>query len=224
MDSQVRGHFAELARRHKGKKICVIGGAPITELPKADVYISTNAHGLHLCAPDYVLAMDERNGREACAMGPWLRGKTDAPIISPHEFADYRLTNWPQNPRFVLSGMIAAWMAWFMGAKVVILAGMDAYGGQGGYKDEARKIDRDIHCPVRVAGGGPLTAVWPQYDPDETFGRFTPSTAIDAWLGHDGIIKVRARKPCAGLQIGQEMKAMRHEVARLLKHRMLEEV
>jgi len=219
-----KGHFADLALRHKGKRICVIGGAPIAELPKADVYISTNAHGVGLVQPDYVLAMDEVHGVEKVPMGAWLRSRSDAPIISPHDFADYRLSNWPQNPRFVLSGMVGAWMAWLMGAKVVILAGMDGYGGQGGYKDEARKIDRDIHCPVRVAGGGPLTCTWPEYDPDERFGKYKPSTAIDGWLGNDGIITVRARKPCMGLNIGQQARVLRHEVARLLKHRMVEEV
>jgi hypothetical protein len=223
-----KAHFTELALKHKGKRICVIGGAPIKGLPEADVYISTNAHGVQLREPDYVLAMDERHQREQCPMGPYLRARSDAPIISPHGYGDYRLSTWPQNPRFVLSGMVAAWMAWFMGAKVVILAGMDGYGGQNGYKDEARKIDRDIHCPVRVAGGGPLTAVWPEYDPAETFGRYKASTAIDGWLGTDGLIRVRARKPCqvsgTDLGKGEELKVMRHEVARLLKHRMVEEV
>lgn len=218
------GHFGELALKHKGKRICVIGGKRLDSLPDADVYISTNAHGVHLVQPNYVLAMDERNSSQNCPMGPYLRSKTDAPIISPHEFADYRLSTWPQNPRFVLSGMIAAWMAWFMGAKVVILAGMDGYGGQDGYKDEAMKIDRDIHCPVRVYQGGPLTKQWPEYDPAETFGKYKASTAIQGWLGKDGVISVRVRKPCMGLQIGQETKALRHEVARLLKHRMVEEV
>ena len=218
------GHFAELALKHKGKRICVIGGKPVDSLPDADIYISTNAHGVHLVQPDYVLAMDERNSREDCPMGPFLRSRTDAPIISPHTFSDYRLTNWPQNPRFVLSGMIAAWMAWFMGAKVVILAGMDGYGGQDGYKDEAMKIDRDIHCPVRVAGGGPLTSQWPEYKPAESFGKYKPHSAIQGWLGKDGIITVRVRKPCLGMGIGETLKAPRHEVARLLKHRMVEEV
>ena len=219
-----RGHFAELALKHKGKRICVIGGKPIDTLPEADIYISTNAHGVALVGPDYVLAMDERNSRENCPMGPYLRARTAAPIISPHPYADYRLTNWPQNPRFVLSGMVGAWMAWFMGAKVVILAGMDGYGGQDGYRDEAMKIDRDIHCPVRVYQGGPLTKQWPEYDAAETFGKYKASTAIQGWLGRDGVITVRVRKPCLDLGIGQTMRVPRHEVARLLNHRMVEEV
>lgn len=220
--------FRELILAHAGKRICVIGGAPVEELPEADVYISTNGHGVHLRQPDYLLAMDRRNSREHVAMEVWLRGKSAAPIISPHGYADYRLGNWPQNPRFVLSGMIATWMAFLMGAKVVILAGFDAYGGEAGYIDEARKIDRDVHCPVRVAGGGPLTKVWPEYKREESFVSEETHSTIEGWQGKDGRIRVRARKPCTvglvDLAIGQEIVAMRHEVARLLKHRMVEEI
>ncbi len=220
--------FRELILAHAGKRICVIGGAPVDSLPEADVYISTNGHGVHLRQPDYLLAMDRRNSREHVAMEVWLRGKSDAPIISPHGYADYRLGNWPQNPRFVLSGMMATWMAFLMGAKVVILAGFDAYGGEAGYIEEARKIDRDVYCPVRVAGGGPLTKVWPQYEPEESFVSENTHSSIEGWQGKDGKILVRARKPCTvglvDLAIGQEIVAMRHEVARLLKHRMVEEI
>lgn len=219
--------FRELILAHKGKRICVMGGGPLV-VPKADVYISTNAHGVDVQVPDYVLAMDERNSREGKEMGAWLRTKTDAPIISPHPYADYRLGRWPQHPRFVLSGMIATWAAWAMGAKVVLLAGCDGYGGDPGYVDEARKIERDVYCPVRVVAGGPLTKVWPEYNPKERFGKYTPHSAIDGLKGLDGEIRIRALKPCSvgytDLLKGQEFIAMRHEVARLLKHRMVEEV
>lgn len=221
--------FRELILAHKGKRICVMGGAPTIEIPKADVYISTNAHWVGMQKPDYLLAMDERNSREGVEMGAFLRSKSDAPIISPHGYADFRLGTWPQHPRFVLSGMIATWAAWAMGAKVVLLAGCDGYGGDPGYVDEARKIERDVYCPVRVVGGGPLTKVWPEYDAKERFGKYKPHSALDGLLGRgDGRILVRALKPCSvgysDLVKGQEMSAMRHEVARLLKHRMVEEV
>ena len=87
---------------------------------------------------------------------------------------------------------------------------------------------QDVHCPVRVAGGGPLTAVWPEYGRAERFGKYKPHSAIDGLRGIDGCIRVRAFKPCTvgrvNLAKGQEMTAMRHEVARLLKHRMVEEI
>lgn len=220
--------FRELILAHRGKRICVMGGGPDLSVPGADVYISTNAHGVSVQKPDYLLAMDERHAREQREMGAFLRSKSDAPIISPHGYADYRLGSWPQAPRFVLSGMIATWAAFAMGAKVVLLAGCDGYGGDPGYVDEARKIDRDVYCPVRVVGGGPLTKIWPAYDPAETFGKYKPHSAIKGLQGIGGRIRIRARKPCSvgftDLVKGQEMSALRHEVARLLKHRMVEEV
>jgi hypothetical protein len=225
--------FRELILKHPGARICVMGGAPglaeQLEQVEADIFISTNAHGVSLREPAYLLAMDERHSRHSGApMGDWLKARCSAPIISPHGYADYRLGMWPQNPRFVLSGMIATWAAFAMGASVVILAGCDGYGGDAGYVDEARKIDRDVHCPVRVVGGGPLSKVWPSYDPKESFMEYTPHSSIDGLLGIDGQVRVRARKPCSvgyvNLKRGEEMTAMRHEVARLLRHRMVEEV
>lgn len=226
--------FRELILAHKGKRICVMGGAGEETLArhlaeiKADIYISTNAHGVAIQKPDYLLAMDERNSREQCEMGGFLRARCDAPIISPHGYADFRMGHWPQAPRFVLSGMIATWAAWAMGAKVVILAGMDGYGGDAGYVDEARKIERDVHCPVRVISGGPLTKVWPAYDEAERFGKYKPHSAIDGLLGVGGRITIRAIKPCSigytDLTKGQTLSVLRHEAARLLKHRLVEEI
>lgn len=225
--------FRELMLTHAGKTFCVMGGAPnLAEhmaQVKADVFISTNAHGVDLVKPDYLLAMDEKHSRHNFApMGDWLRARCDAPIISPHGYADIRLGHWPQHPRFVLSGMIATWAAFAMGAKLVIIAGCDGYGGEAGYIDEARKIARDVYCPVRVVGDGPLSKIWPSYDDEETFMEYKPHSSIDGLRGIDGHIRIRALKPCTVGRIdiakGQEMTAMRHEVARLLKHRMVEEI
>ena len=59
-----------------------------------------------------------------------------------------------------------------MGAKVVCLAGMDGYADND-YTNEARKIARDVHCPVRVQQGSFLRGVWPVFDPAERFGKYT---------------------------------------------------
>ena len=225
--------FRELILAHPGARVCVMGGAPglaeQLEQVEADIYISTNAHGVDLVKPDYLLAMDERHSRfDEAPMGEWLRARCDAPIISPHGYANFRLGMWPQNPRFVLSGMIAAWAAFAMGASVVILAGCDGYGGDEGYVDEARKIDRDIYCPVRVAGSGPLSQVWPAYHPKQAFMEYQPHSAIDSLKGLDGQIRVRAIKPCTvgrvDLKAGEEMTGLRHEFKLHLKHRLVKEL
>jgi hypothetical protein len=159
-------------------------------------------------------------------MGAYLRQHSDAPIISPHAFADYRLGHWPEHPRWVLSGLIAAWAAWAMGAKVVVLAGMTGYPDND-YTDEAQKIARDIHGPVRVASGF-LQSVWPLWSSAERFGKYTPHSAIDGLRGIDGQIRIRVRKACTvgmvDLPPGAELTAYRHEVHKLLKHRMVEEL
>ena len=226
--------FRELILAHKGKRVVVMGGGPslAADLERigtksGDVVISTNGHGVDLRQPDYLLAIDHTHTGKAVPMGPYLRGKSDAPIISPHGFADYRLGFWPQSPRFVLSGLVAAWAGFAMGAKVVCMAGMDGYPDND-YTDEARKVARDIHCPVRVMDASPLASVWPAFDPAEKFGKYTPHSSIDGLRGIDNRIRVRARKSCSvgliELAKGQELTVMRHEVARLLKHRMVEEV
>lgn len=226
--------FRELLLQHPGRRFIVMGGGPSLETDldalgrkAGDVVISTNGHGVGLRKPDYLLAIDHTHTGRQVPMGQYLRQRSEAPIISPHGFADYRLGFWPEHPRFVLSGLVATWAAFVMGAKVVCLAGMDGYEDND-YTDEARKVARDVHCPVRVQPASFLREVWPVFDKAERFGKYAPHGSIDGMRGIDNSVRVRARKPCTvgavELSRGQEMTAMRHEVARLLRHRMLEEV
>jgi hypothetical protein len=223
--------FNELVLKHKGKRICIMGGAPSLEDDlcqiDADIYISTNAHGAHLQKPDYIFAMDEINTRLNVPMGGFLRELTDAPIISPRAYADYQLITWPQCPRDVLSGMVATWAAFMMGAKVVILAGMDAYDGKSGFVHEATKMARDVNCPVRVMSDS-LAKVWPKYDPAEKFGRYTPHSSINGWLDVDEKVTIEVIKPTTIRTLlrkkGEQLTVMRHEVLNLLKHKMIKEV
>jgi hypothetical protein len=219
---------------HRGKRIAVMGGAPslaehLATGVEADVWISANHHGLVLRSADYVLCMDEViNDMGGKSLPDHIRSLSDAKIISPYPSADIQLVSWPQYPRLVNSGMIATWAAFMMGAKVVMLFGFDAYGGTPGVIDEAHKMARDVNCPVRVVGDGPLTKVWPQYRPEEAFGRYTPHSSINAWLNIDEKVTVECIKPVAvrGIEMkrGERLNVMRFEVARQLKHRMLKEV
>lgn len=224
--------FRELILKHKGKRFVVMGGGPslaadLERIGPADVCISTNGHGVGLRKPDYLLAIDHTHTGRQVPMGQHLRALSDAPIISPHGFADYRLGHYPQCPRFIPSGLVAAWAGFAMGAKAVMLAGFDGYADND-YREEARKVSQDIHCPVRPMADSPMADVWPAFDPSERFGRYTPHSSIEGLRGIDNAIRVRAVKPCligmVRLERGQEMTGMRHEFARMLKHRMLEEV
>lgn len=227
--------FRELILAHPGKRVIVMGGGPslssdLDRLGKraGDVVISTNAHGVDLRRPDYLLAIDHTHTGAGQPMGQYLRARSDAPIISPHEFADYRLATWPQAPRYILSGLVAAWAGFAMGGKVVCLAGFDGYPDND-YAGEARKVADEIRCPVRVVSGF-LEAVWPLYDPRERFGKYVPHSSIDGLRGVDGLIWVRARKRCRigtiDLEPGQTLQVMRHDwdVRLRLKHKTLEEV
>lgn len=223
--------FNDLILKHKGKVFCVMGGSDSLEQDlkkiKADIYISTNAHGVEFITPDYVLAMDEINTRTKQKMIEHIRERTDAPIISPRPYADYQLIDYPQAPRDVLSGMIAAWASYMMGAKVVILAGMDAYDGKSGFVHEGTKIARDIFAPVRVMSDA-LSKVWAKYNPKEKFGRYKPHSNIDTWLNVDGKIRIEVLKPTTIRDKlrdkGEQMEVMRHEVTTLLKHKMIREL
>lgn len=224
--------FRALILKHPGARICVMGGAPsLDEHLKqvdADVYISVNAHGSHH-RHDYIVAMDEDHGNLGVPMMGYLRDKSKAPIIGPRHWNDYVLTTWPDCPKTsILSGMVAAWVAWTMGAKVVILAGMDGYGGSASGMAHCSPIARDVKCPIRVVGGGPLVKFWPSYDANETFGDYKMHPTIETLQGIGGMTRIRAIKKCStpglALNPGDEADVMRHQAFRLLKHRLVEEI
>jgi len=206
-----------------------MGGAPslATDLEsvQADVYISANEHGTPF-PHDYIVAMDRQHG-SGKLMETVLRGVSDKPIISPEEFADYRLTQWQGSPRRLYSGMVGAWCAWAMGAKVVILAGMDAYDGALRATRQADTIAEEIRCPVRAVSG-PLAQIFGQYDPSERFGRYAPHNAIQTLIGTDGETRVICRKPTTVegrlLAKGEEWEGPRQIVSLALKHRMVVEI
>lgn len=224
--------FRSLVLRHRGERIVVMGGAPSLDEHlnglQADVWISVNEHGARRRQVDYVLAMDDRHNGMNRPMRDVIREYTDAPIIGPWPWptADHQLVEWPGAPRKGLSGMVAVWAAWAMGGHPVILAGFDAYGGTK--VNEAQKIAPSVYAEVRVVGGGPLASVWQEYKPREKFANYKAHTAIAGVIGSDNLITVRARKTCllrgGELPAGETMQVMRYEVARLLRHRMLEEV
>lgn len=220
-----------LILKHPGARICVMGGAPSLGMDmakvQADVFISVNGHGSGL-RHDYIVAMDEEHGTLKVPMRSFLRSISGAPVIGPRAWNDYVLTTWPDCPKTsVLSGMVACWVAWVMGAKVVILAGMDGYDGSPSGMAHCAPIVRDVKCPIRVMGG-PLSKVWPVYDPNEDIGEYEMHPSIDAIKGVDGMTRIRALKPCSqpGLSLakGDEADVMRHQVARLLRHRLVEEI
>lgn len=226
--------FRELIFKHRGKKICVMGGSPHLaediEDVRADVWIAANDHGARLRPVDYIVAMDNIHCVLHKPMLPFLREVSDAPIIGPWPDYDYYLTHWPGSPRKTFSGLVAAWIAWAMGAHPVILAGFDSYAGKmdnGRAKRKAKMFADYIQGDVRACRGS-FGDLWPMYSPTERYGRYKPHSAINGLLGVDEMIRIRCRKPAnvygTEWPPGTELEVGRHEVKALLKHRMVVEV
>jgi hypothetical protein len=219
--------FGELAMRHRGARICVMGGGPTlkTDIEKveADVWISVNEHGAKVRKVDYVVAMDNLHTKLTTPMQKLIRPHTDAPIIGPWHWNDWQITNWPGLPAMPLSGVVATWLAYLLGAHPVILAGFDCYGGRKVGSHE--RMAPFVRAEVRVVSG-PLIGLYRQYDPQEVLPEFVCPDVMKLMPDLDGEIKVKVRKPVSirGYEwpVGSELVIPRFEVRRQLKHKSLE--
>ena len=191
------GDYRDLILQYSGKRILVMGGGASLEsdlerAPKCDVVISANGHGAQH-PHDYLLAMDDQNGHNNQPMVPFLRSVSDKPIIGPQRGTDYHLFGWPLYPRRLFTGNSALWLAWQMGAKVVILAGVDGYGASPNYTRQIKEVMKVVTIPVRALSGG----LFPAYDPKERFGRYTPDPAITTEIAEsDDTVTVEVVKGC----------------------------
>jgi hypothetical protein len=223
--------FGELVMAHKGERICVMGGGPslVSDLEsvKADVWISVNEHGAKIRKADYLVAMDDIHTKLHTPMLKHLRQHTDAPIICPWHWGDYQLSTWPLSPRFMLSGVMATWVAYLMGAHPLILAGFDCYGGHGATMGQHRSYVPHVKCEVRVVSG-PLTEFYPAYRANERRAAYVPPDVFTEHPEFADEIKVRVVKPVAvrghEWPVGTELMVSRFEVRRQIKHKSLLEV
>jgi hypothetical protein len=223
--------FGELVMRHKGERICVMGGGPSLahdlDSVKADVWISVNEHGAKLRPADYVVCMDDVHTKKHVHMLKHLRQFTDAPIISPWHWGEWQLSTWPRSPFIPLSGVVASWVAYLMGAHPVIMAGFDCHGGHGATLGQHRSYLPFVKAEVRVVSG-PLTQMYPAYVAGERRKPYVPPEVFTEHPEFADEIKVRVRKRVAvrGLEwpVGTELVVSRFEVRRQLQHKSLEVV
>lgn len=240
--------FKKLVGAHIGATFIIMGGGTTLaadlatldkKLVKNAIVISTNAHGAEIRKPDYVLAMDEvmSNGKGG-QMVPFVREKTDAPIIGPFPVFDYVLEQWPDAPRAHYTGLVAMYVAFLMGAGNIILVGMDAYydEDQGvSMRPEmvgvAERILTDVFVPVRLVTENNANALLDVIAPYTKGEEFAPveemHPALEDYLGIERELEV----VCVKLTFlhKKEMKpgARRFvmtndpEVARLMKHKMI---
>lgn len=219
--------ISELVMKHKGKRICVMGGASSLDDDlkriKADIYISANDHGARRRPVDYMVCMDNIHTRNKREMRHFLREVSDAPIISPWHWGQYQIGKWPDHPCLFNTGIMASWIAYLMGAHPIILAGFDCYGGSSGRIFEMHKqYVKHIKCQVRVVSG-PLLKLYPEYDPKEKLGRYKVPPAFDDSI--DGQVKVRVNGlfEFRGYQwpIGTIIYVPYHECRLQIKHKTL---
>jgi hypothetical protein len=229
--------FGDLVMRHRGARICVMGGGPSLaadlEKVEADVWISVNEHGAKARGEvDYVVSMDDVHTQLHKPMRKHIRQWTDAPIITPWFWGDYQLMKWPLIPRFMISGVVASWAASMMGAHPVILAGFGCRAspefpnGHGATVGQHRDYIPHVHAQVRVCSG-PLTQFYPLYT-GEPLGPYEVPAGLDLDALTRGEIVVKVVKPFEfhGREWppGTQLKVSAYEVRRQIKHRSLIEV
>jgi hypothetical protein len=221
--------LGDLIMRHKGQRICVMGGSKSLDADleriEADVWISVNNHGAMRREVNYIVCMDNIHTGNKREMRHFLREFSDAPVISPWHWGDYQVLSWPGYPKLYNSGIIASWIAYLMGGHPVIFAGFDCYKADGRIIRMHRDYLDHIKAECRVASG-PLLSFYQQYDPDEKFKRYkVPEIFGEATKG---FIKVRVVAPFEyrGYQwpIGSVLTVSAYEVKLQLKHKSLERI
>lgn len=177
-------NMRDLILAHEGRIAVVMGGGPslpsqIAGLPDDCLWISANEHGAKLRRCDYIVCIDNI----ADKVKPY-----GVPVVSAQPWADVRLL---ERPAYPYSGMYGCWVAWLLGARLVLLAGMDLYAGPTYWHDadahsSARSrpytghLDawRRVRLPVPIrALGGPLVDIVGRYDPNETIA-YTPAERL----------------------------------------------
>jgi len=225
----VKKTMGDLVMKHRGQRICVMGGGPSLaadlERVKADVWISVNEHGAKLRPADYVVAMDTTHTELKTDMRKHIRAHTDAPIIGPWGWNDYQILKWPLQPRFMLSGVVATWVASLMGAHPVILAGFDCYGGDPKIVGQHKDYRPHVFADVRVCSG-PLVEVFQPYSTKGRMKAYTPPEALDIEKLCGSEVVVKAIKPFhfrgVDWPAGTLLKVPPHEVRMQIKHKSLE--
>jgi hypothetical protein len=223
--------FGDLVMRHRGARICVMGGGPTLAADvakvEADVWISVNEHGAKVRGEvDYVVAMDDIHTQLHTPMLRHIRRWTAAPIITPWFWGDFQLMKWPLIPRFMISGVVASWAASMMGAHPVILAGFGCRDGHGATIGQHRDYLPHVLGEVRVCSG-PLTQFYPLYT-GEPLGPYVVPAGLDLDELTRGEIVVKCRKPFEfhGREWppGTQLRVSAYEVRRQIKHGSLIEV
>jgi len=194
--------IADYALRYVGRPAIVIGGGPsvpwyfapglsVAPPPVDALIITANGHGCRLAAagvcrlPDFCVCVDDD---QESVLRPY-----GVPLITQRQFADIQLWTKPVHS----SGMLGCWVAWLMGCAPIVPLGMDMYAGGDAAvyfdapdaKSAGTWVPPDQHLEhwgqlrravgddvFRAPAGSALAALFPAFDPGETFA---PATDVD---------------------------------------------
>lgn len=174
-----------------GFPVVVMGGGPSLPMQLATLrhdvvaWISANEHGARYRQADYIVCVDQVHCETKESMEKRLR-PFRVPIVSPLQWADYRLPEWELQCN---SGLVSVFLAYLLGACPIIVAGVDCYQGGTYWHDasaasvsngrpESFFLDRAAELRDAMPGavvrpmGGVLTRLWTPYNPAEYFDPF----------------------------------------------------
>lgn len=181
--------ISELIHAHVGRPALVMGGGlslpeQVSRAPEGCIKISANQHGALLMPCDYVVSCDDLSHKELKRPdGSKFRIRDlGIPILSSRRsIADFVIMKHPVTS----TGPTAAWCAWVLGCAPILATGMDCYVG-GTYYHDHKAQSSGTHVKLadhlkkwealraKIPGamirsmGGPLAAIFPAYDPEET--------------------------------------------------------
>lgn len=144
MGDYMKSLFAEIAGKHSGKPIIVMGGGEslpddLKRVPSDAIRISCNHHAIKKHRADYVCAVDDNIAGDP--LDAIIRRYSDAPIISVQSFADYRIE--APKPHVINTGIFSVYIASLLGGWPVICAGMDFYQSSGYAYSDGKIKDRN---------------------------------------------------------------------------------
>lgn len=129
--------LSHIKNLHMGQPAAILGGGPsllydIPRLPQEFIEFAVNEHPFQvgITNPDYLVFMDDPNDNPRLMRA--IAGSKGTPVTFNLHYTDIDLRGVP-DAIYRGSGIIAAWLALWMGCDPVYLCGMDLYQGEKKY-------------------------------------------------------------------------------------------
>lgn len=222
--------LADCVHRHYGCAAVIVGGAPsrLTEIsacPSDAIRFSVNEHGLLAYGTcDYTVAQDP--------IADSLKGRGPQLISTRRSSADILAFE----TRCANSAILACFAAWIMGCAPIVVIGVECYAGRAyahdpfapsaGFRMKPEKHLERWRILLNLAPGamvrpvgGPLTEIWPKYEPDQQLLFIAPEDLARAAARGE---RVRFRRPHEGFERGAIAEVSKPEALRFIGARAAE--